>query len=280
MKKLTPILLSLLLCTACINDDLGMCAGKMYFHFSYIEGGVNRFYERQKADMNIHFYHVGETKKYREETVKIAAVGPQSHFTIEKMPADVDSLEFISWSTDPAVDHICTPDTPMSEGCMQLKEMTEGSDICRPVEDLFYGRTKIHAGGRLDRNNITVPYERPICRMRLRLNPANADTHAVQPGPEAYIFHAYGTLNRISDENIPGGETIVLCPKGYLDQETEMIVTDWFGAFPSPEGHCLRIEVYMRDRHIANFDCADIQLSSTAGSIIDLEINAKYIYRK
>lgn len=277
MKKLIPILLTLLLCTACINDDLSMCAGKMYCYFKFWYGGSNRFYEQQKADMVLHFYHEAEPLKYREMDVRRSSIGPQQPLTIEKRPEDTGSLLIVSWSKDEALTYVTSDDTPRGEGYVQLKEMTEGSGICRPVKDLFYGDTLINVGERLDRANVTIPHVRPICLIRLTMDPQNADTRAAQPGADAYTFLIHGTLNRLSDDNIPGGENTILSPIGSLNRQSGKIETEWFGAFPSPQGQYLRIEIYLRDRRIANFDCSDMELASIAGQTIDLEVNAKYI---
>lgn len=278
MKKLIPILLTLLLCTACINDDLSMCAGKMYFNFSYIYGGTNRFYELQKADMTMHFYHAGEDMKYREMNIPRTSIGAQQPLIIEKELTDVGALELISWSTDEALEYINTADTPKGEGYVQLKEITEGSGICRPVKDLFYGHAEIDAGDRLKRCNTTIAYERPICRIRLTMVPSSVQTRAaVQPGAEAYTMQVYGTRNKIDDSNTPGGENIILTPDCAYDENTGNILTDWFGAIPSAEGEYLKIDIFLRDTRITTFDCTKMELAAKAGDFIDLEIDGRYI---
>lgn len=290
MKKVFPIFLCLLLCSSCIRDDLSLCPGKMYFHFTYLYGGVNRFFEQQKADMTFHFYHVGETMKYREMTVMRRDIGPQQPFIFEKTPSDIDSVEIISWSADSAIEYVGTPRTPKGEGYVQLKEMTEGSGICLPVDDLFYGYVKLDARRRLDRNHIIMNYVRPVCRIRITMVPStlqNRDSTSpgappcagstLLPGAEDYAFHVHGTPDRIDDNTVPGGRGIILSPRCAYQASSGNIVTGWFGAFPTLDGECLKVNVYIRDRQVAVFDCAPLELASKAGNFYDLVIDGRYI---
>lgn len=282
MKKVFPIFLCLLLCSSCIRDDLSLCPGKMYFQFTYLYGGVNRFFEMQQKDMTFHFYHVGEALKYREMRVMRRDIGPQQPFIFEKTPADADSLEIISWSTDDAIDYVCSPETPKGQGYVQLNEITEGSGICLPVDDLFYGTVKFDAQKRRDRNNIIMHYVRPVCRIRITMVPSTLQNRsgasgALLPGVEDYAFHVYGTPDRIDDNTLPGGKGIILSPRCAYEESSGNIVTDWFGAFPALADEYLKVNVFIRDRQVASFDCTPLELHSEAGKFYDLVIDGRYI---
>ena len=291
MKNVLPILtlFCLLALGSCIKDDIDACSGKMHFHFSYIYGGVNRFFDMAKSDMGLHFYHVGQTTKYRNMIVPRNSISLQQALILEKTPADVDSLELISWSTDPAIDYVATPDTPKGEGYVRLKEITAGSGICRPVDDLFYGRVKFDASDRFQRNDVTIPYMRAVCRIRVTMIPQTVEdgegvieghtTRAttIVPHPGDYTFHIAGTLNTIDDDNNVSGEEILLSPDCYYDETSGNVVTNWFGAFPSREEEYLKVSVYIREEQVASFDCAPIRVASKAGSYVDLVIDGHYI---
>jgi len=281
MNKVFPILLSLLLCTSCIKDDRSLCPGKMYFQFTYLYGGVNRFFEMEKTDLTFHYYHVGEALKYREMMVARRDIGPQQPFVFEKTPADVDSLEIISWSTDPALQYVNTPETPKGEGYVQLNEITEGSGICLPVDDLFYGYMKLDAKGRMDRSNIIMNYVRPVCRIRITMVPSTIQNRSngetLLPGVEDYTFHLLGTPDRIDDNARCGGRDVILSPRCAYEESSGNIVADWFGAFPSLSGEYLKVNVYIRDRQVAVFDLAPLEVASEAGKFLDLVIDGRYI---
>lgn len=292
MKKALPILtlFCLLALGSCIKDDIDNCSGKMHFHFSYIYGGVNRFFDMVKSDMELHFYHVGQTTKYRNMTVPRNSIGLQQALILEKTPVDIDSLELISWSTDPAIEYVTTPNTPIGEGYVRLKEITEGSGICRPVDDLFYGRVKFDADDRFQRNDVTIPYMRAVCRIRVTMIPQTVEingggmiegkttrTPGLVPNPGDYTFHISGTLSTIDDNNNVGGDEVLLSPECYYDETTGNVMTNWFGAFPSRQEEYLKVNVYIREEPVASFDCAPVQIASTAGDYVDLVIDGQYI---
>lgn len=283
MRKTLSILICLLAFSSCIKDDISNCAGLMHFHFSFMYGGINRFFDMEKADLTAHFYKVGSTTKYREININREEIGPQNPLILEKGLNDVDSLEFISWSQDEQIDYVSTPETPMGEGFVQLKEITAGSGICRPVDDLFYGRVKFDAKDHFQRNDIIVPYVRAVCRVRITMIPQTVTQSAVTkadgnivPRPEDYVFHLMGTRSEISDNNITGGKKIILQPDCYYDETTGNVVTNWFGAFGSEDKEYLKVQVYIREKPVAKFDCAPIEISSVPGDYVDLVIDGHY----
>lgn len=296
MKRKLPIIIVLCLTafTSCIKDDIANCPGKMHFHFSYIYGGVNRFFEMEKTDLGIHFYHAGEATRYRQMTIPRNSIGLTEPLTMDKTPDDLDQLEVISWSTDPAIEYVNAPDTPQGEGYVHLKEITEGSGICRPVDDLFYGRVTFDAEDRFARTDVTIPYVRAVCRMRVTMIPESVQsrgtiledgtTHEettraaiVIPHPEDYTFHVSGTLNTINDNNIVGGEEIILAPECYYDETDGYVKTNWFGAFPGKEEEYLKVNVFIKEKEVAQFDCTPNGIASVAGNYVDLVIDGRYV---
>lgn len=284
MRKNLPILFCLLVFSSCIKDDISNCAGWIHFHFSFMYGGANRFYDMQKADLTAHFYKVGSATRYREVNVNRSDISLEHPFAIEKYFDDIDSLEFISWSLDERIDYVNTPETPMGEGYIHLKEITVGSGICRPVDDLFYGRVKFDAQNRNQRTDVIVPYVRAVCRVRVTMIPqtitqrgAAKTGDVVVPRPEDYVFHLMGTRNEINDNNITGGENIILQPDCYYDETSGNVVTNWFGAFGSGEEEYLKVEVYIREKEVAKFDCTPIGISSVPGDYVDLVIDGHYM---
>lgn len=283
MKRILPILTGfcLLLFSSCIKDDIENCSGKMRFYFSYIYGGVNRFFDMEKTDLSMQFYKHGSVLRYREMNVNRSDIDIQKPLLLEKTPDDTDSLEVISWSRDEMIDYVGSTDTPLGEGYLRLKEITEGSRICRPADDLFYGRLKFDAGDRFMRIDRTLSFVRAVCRTKITMIPKTVEEGApeggtVVPRPEDYVFHLMNTRNKIDDNNITGGEKIILQPDCYYDETSGNVKTDWFGAFSSMDEY-LYVEVFIRDQKVATFDCAPIQLKSVPGSYLDLVINGHYI---
>lgn len=284
MKRIVPILTGLCLlalASSCIKDSLENCPGKMHFYFSFLYGGVNRFFDMEKTDLSMHFYRHGSNLKYREMNVDRSSIGIRTPLTIEKTPADADSLEVVLWSRDERVDYVGSSDTPFGEGRLHLKEMTAGSGICRPVDDLFYGRLKFDAGDRFRRIDRTVPFVRAVSRIRITMIPQTVEDQSegsgtVVPRPDDYVFHLLNTRNEINDHNITGGDKIILQPGCYYDEASGNVKTDWFGAFSS-NGEYLYVEVFIREHKVATFDCAPIKLASIPGDNIDLTIDGHYV---
>ena len=158
------------------------------------------------------------------------------------------------------------------------------------MDDLLYGQASFHAGGHTDRRDVTIPFVRAVCRVRITMIPqtvqdGDADidvngrtTYApvVVPHADDYTFHLEGTRNKIDYNNITSGETITLNPKAYYDEKDGNVKTAWFGAFSSLEEY-LKVNVFIKDEPVAAFDCAPIRLSSTPGDYIDLVIDGHYI---
>lgn len=282
MKKTLPILICLLVLSSCVKDDISNCAGMMRFHFRFMYGSTNRFFDMEKTDLTAHFYQSGKPFRYRELDVNRAEIKPDRPLTIEKMPDDNGSLEFVSWSKDPAANYINTPGTPMGKGYVLLKEITDGSGICRPVDDLFYGRREFEINDRMRSDDITVDYVRAVCRVRITLIPSTISDGAENPGgmpnPDDYTFQLLGTRNIIDDNNITSGEEITLEPLCYYDGVSGNIVTDWFGAFASAEDQYLKVGVYLRGRQVAFFDCTKAEIASIPGNYIDLIIDRTFVF--
>lgn len=283
MRKYLPILFCLLAFSSCIKDDVSTCPGLMHFHFTFMYGGTNCFFDMQKADLTAHFYKVGSTVRYRELDINREEISLQRPFTLEKGLEDKDSLEFISWSRDEQLEYVNTPESPLGEGYVRLKEITAGSGICRPVDDLFYGRVKFDAKDRIQRNDVIVPYVRAVCRVRISMIPP-AETRGVHsradlpviPRPEDFVFHLIGTRSEINDNNITGGGKITLQPDCFYDEVSGNMTTNWFGAFASGDKEYLKIEIYIRDKMVASFDCAPFEITSIPGDHIDLVVNGNY----
>lgn len=283
MKRILPILTGLCLlalASSCIKDDLDNCPGKMHFYFSFLYGGVNRFFDMEKTDLSMQFYKHGSDLMYREMNVDRSSISIRKPLTLEKTPDDADSLEVVLWSRDEGIEHTGTSVTPLGEGRLHLKEMTEGSGICRPVDDLFYGRLKFDAGDRYERIDRTIPFVRAVSRIRITMIPQTVEEGSegagIIPRPEDYVFHLLNTRNEINDNNITGGGKIILQPDCYYDEASGNVKTDWFGAFSS-NGEYLYVEVFIREHKVATFDCAPIKLASIPGDNIDLVINGRYI---
>lgn len=280
MKRLIPILLSMLMFTSCIKDDIDACAGKMHFYFNYIYGGRNRFFEMETTDLNMHFYKNGSSVKYRQMTIDRSTIDIQKPLLMDKTPEDTDSLELVLWSTDDRLDYVNTPETPLGEGYVHLKEITAGSGICRPVDDLFYAREKIDAGERGKRLDQNIYFKRAVSRIRITMIPktvqTDGSTPSIIPHPEDYTFHLVNTRNVIDDNNITKGDKIILQPECYYDEKSGNVMTNWFGAFSSM-GEYLYVDVYIRERHVASFDCEPIKVESVPGDYVDLKIDGKQV---
>lgn len=303
MKKLILILLSALLVlpTACVKDDLDACAGLLHLYFSYIYRETNEFYSTVSTDVHVNYYYKESGERYRESTVERASIDINTPYLWEKTLQDRDSVTLVSWTHDERVDYVEPSGTPQGEGYVHLKEITEGSGICLPVDDLLYGTVSFDAGMRTQRNDVTIPFVRAVCRVRITMIPetvqdgsgditvnggsgtradigidGNGGTGSVVvPHAGDYTFHLEGTRNKIDYNNITSGEAITLAPKAYYDEKTGNVTTNWFGAFSSLEEY-LNVNVFIKTDQVAKFDCAPIQLASTPGDYIDLVIDGRY----
>lgn len=292
MKKLFPILLLaiLLMLSSCIKDELDACAGRLHIYFSYIYGQTNQFYETAKTDVHLNYYYKESGEKYRETLIERASIDIDKPYVREKQREDKDSVTLVAWTHDDRVEYVDDAVTPMGTGYVRLKEITPGSGICTPVDDLLYGQASFHAGTHIERRDVTIPFVRAVCRVRITMIPqtvqdGDADidvsghtTYAptVVPHADDYTFHLMGTLNKIDYNNITSGEAITLNPKAYYDEKDGNVKTAWFGAFSSLEEY-LKVNVYIKDAPVATFDCAPIRLTSTPGDYIDLVIDGHYI---
>lgn len=280
MKKLLPILLlPALLLISCVKDSIDGCPGIMYLYFNYTYGSANSFFEAVKTDTYISFYK--EDGKYRELTVAPGTIAPTVPLRLPKDFADTGDIELVSWTHDEAVDYVSSPDTPLGESYVRLKEITPGSNICRPVDDLLYARTAFAVGSRYEKNDVILSYQRAVCRMRITMIPqtvqGGADSKAapVIPGADDYTFHVMGTYNELNDNNETGGEQVILAPECYYEESSTNVVTNWFGAFSSKE-EPLKVDVFIKDLKVASFDCAPIGVTSVPGSFVDLIIDGHY----
>lgn len=291
MKKLILILITALLVlpASCIKDDLDACAGLLHLYFSYIYRETNEFYSTVNTDVHVNYYYKESGERYRETTVERASIDINTPYLWEKTLQEHDSITLVSWTHDERVDYVEPSGTPKGEGYVHLKEITEGSGICLPVDDLLYGTVSFDAGMRTQRNDVTIPFVRAVCRVRITMIPETVQdgsgditvnggsTRAgiVIPHAGDYTFHLLGTRNKIDYNNITSGEEITLAPKAYYDEKTGNVTTNWFGAFSSLEEY-LNVNVFIKKDQVAKFDCAPIQLASTPGDYIDLVIDGRY----
>ena len=287
MKKLVPILFAalMILPSACVKDDLDACSGFLHVYFSYIYGSTNEFYSTVNTNVHLGFYHQGEEGKYRELEIDRNSIGIDTPWRMAKTPDDRNEVTLISWTHDDRVEYHTDEHSPAEQSYVRLKEITEGSGICLPVDDLLYGNTTFDTGLRINRSDVTVPYTRAVCRVRITMIPktvqdknrgAQTRDDSYIPGPDDYTFHLLGTRNRIDYNNITGGERITLSPSVFYDETTGNVRTSWFGAFSSL-GEYLKVNVYIKDKQVAAFDCAPLELASVPGNYIDLVIDGHYI---
>lgn len=292
MKKLVSIFIAMLLLfpTSCVKDDLDACAGILHVYFSYIYRGSNEFFSTVNTDVHLGYYHKADGEKYRETTVERSSIGINTEYQREKTLQDHDSITLVAWTHDDRVDYVEPSGTPKGQGYVHLKETTEGSGICQPVDDLLYGNITFDAEERTRRTDVIIPFVRAVCRIRITMIPetvqgdngditvnptASAKAGSVIPHAEDYTFHLEGTYNKIDYNNSTGGEIIILAPKAYYDEKTGYVSTNWFGAFSSLEEY-LNVNVFIKKEQVASFDCAPIQLASTPGDYIDLVIDGRY----
>lgn len=286
MKRLLSILLLILLTLhSCVRDDIASCSGTMHLYFSYIYGGTNRFFETVTTHTHLNFYKAEQ--RYRELTVNSDEIGLTRPYRFLKTPEDIGEIEIVSWSHDDALDYVDSPDTPLGNGYVKLKEITAGSGICRPVDDLLYGRVVVDAGTRLEGGDFTIPFVRAVCRTRITMIPPTVEDEGRAPsgraasgiipgGPEDYVFHLNGTRSGVDYNNNPNSDEVVLQPQCYFDETSSNVTTRWFGSFSS-EGKFLDVDVHIGDVQVAHFDCEPISLTSVPGNYIDLIIDGRYV---
>lgn len=295
MKKLILILfsaLTLLLPAACIKDDISNCAGLLHLYFSYIYRDANEFYGTVSTDVHVNYYHLRTGERYRESLVPRNTIDIDVPHLWEKTPLDQDSVTLVAWTHQEQLEYVEPEGTPVGQGYVHLKENTEGSGICYPVEDLLYGTISFDAKERTNRNDVTLPFVRAVCRVRITMLPETVqgseeevkpgeedkpDTRApLIPHAEDYLFHLLGTRNKIDYNNITFGDPITLALKAHYEENTGNVTTNWFGAFSSLDEY-IKVNVYIRDELVASFDCAPIRLTSTPGDFIDLIIDGHYV---
>lgn len=304
MKKLLPILLAalMMLPAACVKDDLDACSGYLHVYFSYIYGGTNEFFSTVNTNVHLGFYHGQGEDKYRELEIERTSIGIDAPWLHQKTPEDQHDLTLISWTHDDRLEYHTDEHTLPGESYIRLKEITAGSGICSPVKDLLYGRLEFDALDRVYRNDVTLPYLRAVCRVRVTMipktiqgegglddtrtisgDPADSrsgittrDASFIPQKPDDYIFHILGTRDRIDYNNITGGERIILSPDVFYDETTGNVRTDWFGAFSSL-GEYLKVNIYVKNEQVAAFDCAPLEMASVPGNYIDLIIDGRYL---
>lgn len=287
MKRLLSILLIVLLLPlhSCVKDDVENCAGYMHFYFSYLYGGTNRYFETVTTPTHLLFYKGGI--KYRENKVAAEETNLHTPFRLAKSFTDVDNIDLIGWSQDEHVDYVEPTGTPEGEGYVRLKEITAGSGICRPVNDLLYAHTRFDASTRLSTTKLTVPFVRAICRVRITMIPQSVqgDDAEIEDGTRAgniipnandYTFHLLGTRCGADYNNQTLDEKVILAPETYYDEVTGNVRTIWFGSFSSME-EFLKVKVFIRDTPVASFDCEPIGVASVPGNFVDLVIDGRYI---
>lgn len=273
---------------SCIKDDLDACAGLLHLYFSYIYRDTNEFYSTVNTDVHVNYYHKESGERYRETTVERSSIDINTPCLLEKTLQDRDSVTLVAWTHDERVDYVEPSGTPQGEGYVHLKEITDGSGICRPVDDLLYGRIAIDAGLRENRNIVTIPFVRAVCRTRITMIPQTVEDQVVEeggttraasniiPSPEDFKFHLYGTRSGVDYNNKANADEVVLEPQCYYEESTGNVLTPWFGSFSS-EGKYLKVNVFIRDEQVASFDCAPIELTSVPGNFIDLVIDGHYV---
>lgn len=287
MKKILPIfLLASLMCQSCIKDDLEACSEYIHLHFSYMYGGTNRFFETVSSPTTVRYYKDGEL--YRTHEIGIDEIDLNTPYRFMKTLEDGGELELAAWTHDDALDYVNFDQDTRGEGYVKLKEITEGSGICRPVSDLLYGYLKFDAGDRLTRTVLTVPFERAVCRMRLTMTPriqsrsthtrpdGAVDTRAEIPNGGDITFLLYGTRSGVNEQQVANDDEVTLQPECRYDEATGNVVTDWFGAFSSEDKY-LKVEVQNRGEKVAEFDCTPIEVTATPGDFIDLNIDGTYV---
>lgn len=106
------------------------------------------------------------------------------------------------------------------------------AESARPVDDLLYGRIAIDAGLRENRNIVTIPFVRAVCRTRITMIPQTVEDQVVEeggttraassiiPSPEDFKFHLYGTRSGVDYNNKANADEVVLEPQCYYEEST------------------------------------------------------------
>lgn len=282
MKNLTTILTGILaiLLSGCVRDDISQCPGFAYFYCSYLYGGKNCFYDYVNTDLHFNFY---QDTQYRYDEIPEGTHGPKQPVQLQKS-LHMGKIETVVWSHDDALTYHHS-DSMTSEECyVRLKEITPGSDICRPVDDLFLARTTF-VSERLRRSEVALDFDRAVSRVHITLIPSS-----VQPDGEAgllpnlkdYEFHLRGTYDCLDYTGYAKGKEIIISPEVHYNEATRNMDTNWFGAMPSAKNadgteKYLAVDVYLRGTKVTTFDCAPLELTSVANRFIDIVIDGRYV---
>lgn len=285
-----------MLCS-CVKDDIENCPSVADFYFVYMRASKNSFDTEVKSDLSLYLYKEQADNFRKEEVIKdeVTEHPLQLQKTVRKGLIDV-----VSWSHDPAVEYVSQPDPSVSVrqeaatigGYVQLKSISTrgGLRVCRPVDDLFYGRTNFETD-RYTHSKIIVPHTRAVCRIVIELIPSSVQnqTRASLPegNPGDYQFLLYGTGNRLDFDNQPCGEEVILDPPTYFNETSRRIVTNWFGAFPLAKiktdsdtdvetKQYMSVDIYRKGIKVASFDCAPLELEAKAEKYYELIIDGKY----
>lgn len=275
MKNPLPLLFALLcLLCSCIKDETDNCPERVTFGFSYQYGGSNQFFEWVKTDVTLHFFQDGIS--YREEQVPIGRISADTPLRLDKR--EEGSVSVVGWSHDDAIDYVRGTGLDAGEQYVRLREITPGSGLCHPVDDLYFGSVTYDSQWMMD-TRVTIPFVRAVCRVKITMIPQSmqdvpaGDVNATLTG---YAFLLKGTVDRLNFLNESLGEKVTLTPDLYYNEETRCLETPWFGAFSSIEEY-LKVEVKRNEEEVARFDCTPIQVASVPGNHVDLVIDGRYV---
>lgn len=281
MKNLTTILTGIwvLLLSGCVRDDVSQCPGFAYFYCSYLYGGKNCFYDYVKTDLHFNFY---QDVQYRYDEIQEGTHGPQQPVCLEKS-LHYGKIKAVVWSHDDALTYHYSDNMTTDECYVRLKEITPGSSICRPVDDLFYTRTTF-VSERLRRSEVPLDFDRAVSRVHITLIPSTVQPGAtgLLPAMKDYEFHLRGTYDCLDYNAQAKGKEIILLPEVHYNEDTRNIDTNWFGAMPSVKNEdgtekYLAVDVYLKGEKVTTFDCAPLELTSIANRFIDIVIDGRYI---
>lgn len=282
MKNLTTILTGIwvILLSGCVRDDVSQCPGFTYFYCSYLSGGKNCFYDNVNTDLYFNFY---QDIRYRYDEIPEGTHGPKEPICLEKS-LHQGEIKAIVWSHDDALTYHHSDNMTAEECYVRLKEITPGSGICRPLDDLFYTRTTF-VSERLRRSEVLLNFDRAICRVHITLIPSSVQTSrkaSLLPAMKDYEFHLRGTYDCLDYNAQAKGKEIILLPEVHYNEATRNIDTNWFGAMPSVKNEdgtekYLAVDVYLKGEKVTTFDCAPLELTSIANRFIDIVIDGRYV---